>query len=325
MLVLILSVLFIIFFILNATSAIPETAEAFKLFLFVVLPSIFPLCVISDWLVRTDAFYKPGQKLSPLMNPLFGISGVGALAVLTGWIGSYPTGAKTTAALYKSGQLTYRDAVTLTAFTNNAGPLFVIGVVGTTMLSSSLLGVILWFCHVSAAFLTGLLLRGKNTPPTKTPSSAEISTNMTATELYPTHKKPFQLLSHSIADAARTMVPVGGTVIFFAAVCASIQNSNSSILQTFSGILRMLLEMTSGCQAISSFVFSNISNAYSLLLKACLFAAVISWGGISVHLQVIYILSENGLPCGKYLLGKAIHTLLSVLLTFCGVIAFLNL
>lgn len=313
MLVWIFSFLFIIGFVLCAPSAIPETAEALKTFLFVVLPSVFPLCVLSDWLVRTGAFRIPGKILSPMMKPLFGVSGMGALSVITGLIGSYPTSAKTTAQLYKNGEISYEDALRLTAFTNNAGPLFIIGVLGTNMLHSTALGVLLWFFHITASFLTGIIIGkcGKN--PVGIPK--KISQPLDRTKK---NKNALLQLSASIASAMETMIPVCGTVLFFASLCAVMEGENCAFIKPFSKFLQMALEMTTGCQTAAGISLHSFSWKTTLTIRCCLFSGIVSWGGCSVHMQILYILSQNGLSCKRYLIGKILHTVISVLLTAIG-------
>ena len=309
MLVWIFSFIFVIGFVLCASSAIPETAEALKTFLFIVLPSVFPLCVLSDWIVRTGAFRLTGRLFAPLMKPLFGVSGTGALSIMTGLIGSYPTAAKTTAQLYKNGEITYEEALKLSAFTNNAGPLFIIGVLGTNMLRSTTLGVILWCIHVTASLLTGILMG-------KFYRNRHTSLNRKPIPLVEVKKQnPFLLLSSSIASAMETMIPVCGTVLFFASLCAMIEAIQMKELQSVGNLLSMFLEMTTGCQTVDKLSLTSLSEASALLTRCCLFSGVVSWGGCSVHMQTIYIFSQNGLPCSRYLIGKIFHTIIAVGLT----------
>ncbi|MBR5280569.1 MAG: hypothetical protein IKU26_06365 [Clostridia bacterium] len=301
MFVLIFSFLFLTAFILCAPSAIPETAEALKTFLFIVLPSVFPLCVLSDWLVRSGAFRIPSRFLGPLMNPLFGVSEMGGLSVITSLIGSYPTAAKTTAQLYKNGEITKEDALRLSAFTNNAGPLFIIGVLGTNILKDTFLGVIMWLCHITASILSGLIM-GKCSHKKQTVSPK--STYSTSLQ----RPKALLQLSSSIASAMETMVPVCGTVLFFASICAILESPIFASIQPLSSVGGMLLEMTTGCQTAAKLTLNIIP-------RCCLLAGIASWGGCSVHMQIIYLLSQNGLSCTRYILGKVLHTILSVLLT----------
>ena len=301
MVILLFSTIFIIFFILNASAAIPETAEALRVFLFVVLPSIFPLCVLSDWLVRTGSFTYPGKICTPIIRPIFRLSGICVLPILIGLVGSYPSSAKTTATLYKSGQITLDEAIVLTTFTNNAGPMFVITVIGMKFLASPLLGFVIWSCQILAGFIVGIIFSRiiiKRLLPRKTLGTISLP-----------FRNSIRLLSTSIADAAHTMVTIGGTIIFFTALCTSFEWINIPFVKATTSVLKMLLEMTSGCQSIATL-------SQSIIYKSCLYAGVISWGGISVHLQIMYILSNDGLPCKPYILGKILHTLLSIFLTY---------
>lgn len=305
MLIWIFSFLFITAFVWCAPSAIPETAEALKTFLFVVLPSVFPLCVLSDWLVRTGAFRIPGRFIGPWIKPIFGVSKMGVLSLMISFIGSYPAAAKTTAQLYKNGEITYEDALKLTAFTNNAGPLFIIGVLGTNLLKDTGLGVLMWICHIIASILTGFIL-GKCFQ--KKEHFFSQKPRLTA----PTQNTNSMLqLSASIASAIETMIPVCGTVLFFASISAIMENPTFSSLQPVSSILGMLLEMTTGCQIAAKYTLTIVP-------RCCIFAGLAAWGGCSVHMQIIYILSQNGLSCSRYLLGKLLHTILSILLTAIG-------
>lgn len=288
------------------------------MFLFVVLPSVFPLCVLSDWLVRTGGFRKLSRFIGLWMKPLFGVSGMGALSLITSWIGSYPTAAKTTAQLYKNGEISYEDALKLSAFTNNAGPLFIIGVIGTNMLHSTFFGIFLWIIHILASFLTGILMKNCY----KTHQYTSLCTRENSKE---TGEKANSLLqlSTSIASAMETMVPVCGTVLFFASLCAIIESQNFSFIQPLNYIFELLLEMTTGCQTVSSFSFFNLSSKAILMTRCCLYAGVVSWGGCSVHMQIMYIFSQSGLSCTRYMIGKMIHTLFSVLLTSIGCLILL--
>ena len=66
------------------------------------------------------------------MRPLFGVPGEGAFALIMGTISGYPMGAKIVADLKEKESVNKVEAERLLAFTNNSGPLFVIGAVRNT-------------------------------------------------------------------------------------------------------------------------------------------------------------------------------------------------
>ena len=76
-----------------------------------------------------------------------------------GIISGYPVGAKIVANLKENNLCTKLEAERLIAFTNNSGPLFIVGTVGVGMFYSPSLGLILLFTHVLSCLTVGFLFR----------------------------------------------------------------------------------------------------------------------------------------------------------------------
>ena len=102
-----------------------------------LIPSLFPFFVLSSLLIACGASELLSALLSPLMRPLFGLSGTGAAALALGLCGGYPVGARTAAELVENGALSQEEGERLLAFCNNAGPGFLLGVCGAGVFSSS--------------------------------------------------------------------------------------------------------------------------------------------------------------------------------------------
>ena len=124
-----------------------------------LIPSLFPFFVLSSLLIACGASELLSALLSPLMRPLFGLSGAGAAALALGLCGGYPVGARTAAELVENGALSQEEGERLLAFCNNAGPGFLLGVCGAGVFSSSRAGAALYLTHVAAALCAGLLIR----------------------------------------------------------------------------------------------------------------------------------------------------------------------
>ena len=123
-----------------------------------LIPSLFPFFVLSSLLIACGASELLSALLSPLMRPLFGLSGTGAAALALGLCGGYPVGARTAAELVENGALSQEEGERLLAFCNNAGPGFLLGVCGAGVFSSSRAGAALYLIHVAAALCAGLLI-----------------------------------------------------------------------------------------------------------------------------------------------------------------------
>ena len=89
-----------------------------------LIPSLFPFFVLSSLLIACGASELLSALLSPLMRPLFGLSGTGAAALALGLCGGYPVGARTAAELVENGALSQEEGERLLALCNNAGPGF---------------------------------------------------------------------------------------------------------------------------------------------------------------------------------------------------------
>ena len=123
-----------------------------------LIPSLFPFFVLSSLLIACGASELLSALLSPLMRPLFGLSGTGAAALALGLCGGYPVGARTAAELVENGALSRDEGERLLAFCNNAGPGFLLGVCGAGVFSSSRAGAALYLIHLSSGSPPRLLI-----------------------------------------------------------------------------------------------------------------------------------------------------------------------
>ena len=216
--------------------------------------------------------------LSPLMRPLFGLSGTGAAALALGLCGGYPVGARTAAELVENGALSQEEGERLLAFCNNAGPGFLLGVCGAGVFSSSRAGAALYLIHVAAALCAGLLTC-RALPPV--PHGT-----------YPHKSAKAQHLSTAFPAAVQNALT--GCLIVRAFVVV------------FTVVARLL-----GLFALTRGGLSLPCSRAGFL--SC--AALLGWGGMSVHFQTRSMLAASPLSARYYLKGKALQALLSLLLS----------
>lgn len=93
------------------------------------------------------------------MRPIFNIPGEGAFALIMGIISGYPTGAKIISDFKERGICTSAECERLLSFTNNAGPLFIVGTVGSSLFYDSRIGILLLITHILACLTVGFLFR----------------------------------------------------------------------------------------------------------------------------------------------------------------------
>ena len=112
-----------------------------------VVPSLFPFFVATELLSYTNFTYYLGKLLNKFMKPLFNIRGEGSFAFIMGILSGYPMGAKIAANFRQNNICSKVECERLLSFTNNSGPLFIIGSVGISLFGNSTIGFLLLFTH----------------------------------------------------------------------------------------------------------------------------------------------------------------------------------
>lgn len=273
--------------VLRTGACVRAAQEAVALCLETVIPSLFPFMVLSSLLIRCGQAAALGRRMSGLMRPLFGLSGAGAGALALGLVGGYPTGARAAAELVRRGELSAQEGERLLAFCNNAGPGFLLGVCGAAVFDSGRAGAWLYLIHAAGAVLTGLLLRGRGAGEIRPPGAGSP---------LPLHAA----LPGAVRGACASMAAVCGFVVLFSTAAAPLKAAGASVPRA---LLLGALELTGGVTALPPTRVGFV---------AC--AAMLGWGGLSVHAQTLAMLEGSGLGTRRYFCGKALHALLSAAL-----------
>lgn len=281
--------------VIAPVGCISAAREAITLCANVVIPSLFPFFICSRLFISLGAAKPASRYLSKIMRPVFGVPGGGAIAMIIGIISGYPLGASCAVSLYSEGYCTKTEAERLLTFCSNSGPLFIIGAVGTGILGSRNLGILLYTAHILAAVLTGILFRSYGTSDCsdslRLPPSPDISTKNTAAAI-----------GTAVSDSVDSIFKVCGFVILFAVFSAALPSYPGS------EFVYAALEITGGTKALAA------SAALGRFLIPVI-SAFIAFSGISVLLQTSAIILPGGLSLKPYILGKLTHGVLSAIIT----------
>jgi sporulation integral membrane protein YlbJ len=265
------------------------------------------------------------------MRPVFNVPGSGALAFAMGITSGYPVGASITADLRNQNYLTKNEAERLLAFSNNSGPLFIMGAVGVGMFHLPHAGYLLYISHIAACITVGIILKifvrkkdkrsGNLLKESMMKKLKNEFIKMSKTDL-----NPWNLFGESIKNAVFTMLAIGGFIIFFSVLInilirSGISGFASSFVpqslfgltkQVTEGIFCGIFEITTGTN------FINGDQSAGLLIKLCTCSLVIGWAGLSVHAQVMSIISSTDIGIKPYLAGKALQGIIAAFYTFIG-------
>ncbi len=286
-----------------------------------VLPSLLPFIIGTNLLIGLGVVSFLGTLLEPVMQPLFGVSGCGGYALITGMTSGYPMGLKTVANLREINQLTQTEAQRLAGFVNNGGPLFIIGVVGVGMFNCEAAGYFILTAHYSASIITGLLLKYyKKTKPVQTnekPNLFAAAVKNMRTTIKNDGRGFGKILSDSIKNSLETIAMIGGFIILFSVVVKIFEITNVSTgiaamlglqgsEETVKGLLVGLTEITNGAKLISQPGLTRES------LVLC--AAIIAFGGFSIHAQSVSFIRNTDIKTSIYLLCKFITAVITATL-----------
>lgn len=323
---------FILLLIVFSKAAVEAASNGIRLWLYVVFPSLFPFFVASQLLSRTGFVRAAGVLLEPIMRPLFNVPGCGSFAFAMGISSGYPTGAKITADLRKDGMISKVEAERLLTFTNNSGPLFVIGAVAVGMFGSRNLGLFMLGCHIAACVTVGFIFRfyGRKTDPAvKRKSGSLLERFRNEVRRGPTEMDNLGgCFGDAIRDSVSLILIIGGFIIFFSVIIRLL--TDAGIITVFSDAIAFALHplgvdkniitaCISGCFEITT--GANLASKASdapPIQQITAASMVIGWAGLSVHSQVISIVSKTDISIKPYIWGKCLQGILAAVYTWIG-------
>lgn len=318
--------LFTISLVLFSRENLVATKNGILLWANSVLPALLPFFIATELLSRTNIVKNIGIFLTPFMRPLFHVPGIGGYALIMGIISGYPVGAKLVTNFRKEGLCTRAEAERLLAFTNNSGPLFILGTVGITLFGNSEIGLLLLITHILSSFFVAFLFRFWKKSDQEILSSANISYPKPKNSSIVTFSNLGEVLATSITNAIQTIVMIGGFVVLFSVILSILKQAGFFILLTNllspifntlhidTGIITALssgvLELTNGLNLLTSIP----QKSFSILI--ILSAFLLGFGGISVLLQVLSIISSSDISIKPYVIGKLLQGLIASFLTY---------
>lgn len=213
---------------------LPAVKSGLALWANSVVPSLFPFFVATELLMHTNIISQLGTSLNRYMKPIFNVRGEGAFAFIMGIISGYPVGAKIASNFRKNNICSKEECERLLSFTNNSGPLFIIGSVGILMFKNTTIGVLLFITHILACITVGVIFRfwkkNKTSSDFKNSSSFEQKRNN-----YATFSNLGEVLAESITSSISTILLIGGFVVIFSSII-SILNA-SGLLKLFANMI----------------------------------------------------------------------------------------
>lgn len=284
----------LIFILFNRDIVSDSVISSFYIWFNTLVPSMFPMFVTSDILINANFVLYVPKFITNFFMKLFNVSKGAVLTILISLISGFPNNALAIKTSFDMGFISKRECEHLLYICHFANPLFVLETVGVFYLKNNIYGVILLVSNIVSSFIIGIILRRRNIPTNKY-ISLEVNCQSFGS-----------LLSNSIKKSVNTLFMISGVIASFLIVSSLICyifNFNDYIGTFIYG----LFEMTIGIRSLS---LLNILDIYKVMLSS----VILSFGGLSIHMQVISILDDK-IRYRNYFIGRIYQAIISFVLS----------
>lgn len=293
----------VLFIILSPEICLKFSISGAKLFFYNVFPYVFPFMILSNLIIYYGGVEIYSKFLGLLCRPQKLPKNTAIVLAISALCG-YPLGAKYSCDLYEEGLIDFRTFERIVNIASNAGPLFIVGAVGTSMLGSKYSGYILLASCYLSCILMGILIPSSKVPnkyiDIKKNGNVSLESNLGIS------------IKKSVENALQVSIQLMGFIVFFSLLIGILINSvlfKSIQNPIVKSIVLGCIEMTNGCSIIS---VSQIS----FELKMVLASFLICFGGFCVISQIYSFIGKYNISPVKFILRKLIQGFLGSLICF---------
>jgi len=261
--------------------------DGVNLWLTKVFPNLFIMFIINDIIINLDLF-----KNSKIFNKLFNTSGNSSIAFILSIISGTPSSAFIIKEMLENKQINKNDANKLISYTFFSNPLFLYNILSLSFNKFITFKIIA--IHYLSNIIIGFIYRNKY-------KNIEATFNKISN-----HKQNiFLLIPKSIKKSLDTLLMILGTIIFYM-ILTNILNKILPLNNIIEVIFKGLLEIT---QCLNILPTLNVSS----IIKEIIAISIISFGGLSIHTQVLSIINDTSIKYKNFLIGRIQHVLISTI------------
>lgn len=270
----------------------------------ILVPSLFPFIFLSSFMINSGVSSRIGKVISPV-SKIFNLPESSLSVVLLSMIGGFPVGAKGISDLFERKIINKEQAERMIWFCVNAGPAFILGVIGNSLIKDMKIAQIILISQIFSSLIIALLL-SLNKKQNET-NKVELSKKMSFSEslIYSCESSSFSIINMCILVIIFNVFSCFLGNLQFFSLCSRILpifGFPEGVSEIFPQII---VEVTKACELIS------LNGAFPPL-----FSFAVSWGGLCVHFQVISIMKKIKINYLKFLSFRLLNAILSSFLTF---------
>lgn len=263
----------------NRSLVILSTLKSIKMFNESLFPSIFPIIILSDFILSTNLINIISKLIGNIFNKLFNISKVSSYVFILSCISGSPSNSKYIKDLLDNKLITKKEAEKLLSFSCLYNPLLIISLTKYLCLKDSIIIIII---NIICNILIGIINR-----------NYKIDISNTLFKV-----KKFNLVE-SINKSINTLIILLGVVTFF--------NILNGLININHPLISGIFEITSGLYLLNDY---PISYSSKLLYTGIL----LSFSGLSIIIQTKSIFAKDTLDYSLFYKSRIIHLILMIII-----------
>lgn len=257
-----------------------------------LLPAMFPFFVISDLLIAYHITYYIPKIIRKTFCFIFGVNEEVVTVFFLSCFSGFPSSARIVREMFDKGYLDLDDANRALMFTHFSNPMFVLSTVGLMFTSMEMYAYYVLISHYLGNVIIGVLSRSK-----------KYHFQYDYTEKLVKSQSFSKLFIQAIRSSVDTCLLIAGTfTCFFLFSSFIIYYFNINGYPEI--VLKGILEITMGIKSLSSYSIGNI-------YKGVLVTMFLSFGGLSVHMQVLSQIVGTKLSYHSFFVSRVFHALIS--------------
>lgn len=296
LLVIIITLFFLVELFINKNLVFNTISFSLDIWVNNLISSLFPMFILSDILITYNFVKYIPKWFINIFSYLFNIKKECTLVFFLSMLSGFPTNAKNIRKLYDMNIINSKEASHMLMFTHFSNPLFILGTLSIFFLNNKELGVVILLSHYLSNFIIGIIFRKLNT----------ISSSISNEQEKNLHFGP--VFVNAIKSSVDTLLLILGTLTCFLIISAIIINRFN--LNSYNSLLiKSILEITMGLKELSLFNFNDLTK---VILSSC----ILSFGGLSVHMQVVSQLIDTDISYKYFFVGRVFQVVISLFISY---------
>lgn len=256
-----------------------------------VFPSLFIMFIINDLIINLNLLNSLNSIINPLFNKLFHTTTNSSNVFLLSIFSGTPSAAFILKEMLNNNKITVSDANKLIAFTFFSNPLFLYNILSLSFNKYIVIKIII--IHYLTNLIIGLFYRNKFN-----------NDNLIVNTETNKHTNILLIIPKSIKKSLDTLIMILGTIVFYM-ILTNLLGEIIDLKGVYEVIFKGIIEITQSLKIIPNLIVLSI-------IKEIITIAIISFGGLSIHTQVLSIISDTKIKYHNFFIGRILHVLISI-------------